>query len=135
MHFASASYRSSAFFTAGAHVFLTVCIIACGSGSLQAEAHDLHMLSNGAQASHQHDSRHSHDGHHADNSEAACEHSLDSPSIINSIKNPVFIPDHLAVVKSAFGGTSSAVKPPTVLSFISANHSLVAYPLDIPLLI
>ena len=59
MTFPSAAYRSSAFFTAGAHVFLTVCIIACGTGSLQAEAHDLHTLSNGARASHQHDSEHS----------------------------------------------------------------------------
>ena len=135
MNFTNTSQRLPVLFIASIHVFMTVCIIACGTANLQAEANDLHAISKVARASHQHESRHSHDSQHHDNAEATCEHALDTPSIIASVKNTVVNLEHLAVLKSPFGDTSSVVQPLTLLAASCASHSAVVFPPAVPLLI
>lgn len=132
--FTNTSQQLPVVFIASIHVFMTVCIIACGTANLQAAANDLHAISKVARASHQHESRHSHDSQHHDNAEAACEHTLDTPSIINSVKKTVEHLEHLTVWKSPFGDTRSAVPPPTLLAS-TAPHSAVVFPPAVPLLI
>ena len=135
MKFTNRSQRLPVLFIASIHLFMTVCIIACGTANLQAAANDLHAISKVARASHQHESRHSHDSQHHDNAEATCEHALDTPSIIASVKNTVENLEHLTVWKSPFGDTRSAVQPPTLLASSSAPHSPVVFPAAVPLLI
>ena len=135
--FTNTSQQLPVVFIASIHVFMTVCIIACGTANLQAAANDLHAISKVARASHQQESRHSHDSQHHDNAEAACEHTLDTPSIINSVKKTVEHLEHLehlTVWKSPFGDTRSAVQPPTLLAS-TAPHSAVVFPPAVPLLI
>ncbi len=135
MNFTNTSQRLPVLFIASIHVFMTVCIIACGTANLQAEANDLHAISKVARASHQHESRHSHDSQHHDSAEATCEHTLDTPSVIASVKNTVVNLEHLAVLKSPFGDTSSVVQPLTLLAASCASHSAVVFPPPVPLLI
>ena len=135
MNFTNTSQRLPVLFIASIHVFMTVCIIACGTANLQAEANDLHAISKVARASHQHESRHSHDSQHHDSAEATCEHTLDTPIVIASVKNTVVNLEHLAVLKSPFGDTSSVVQPPTLLAANCASHSAAGFPLAVPLLI
>ena len=134
MNFTNTSQRLPVLFIASIHVFMTVCIIACGTANLQAEANDLHAISKVARASHQHESRHSHDSQHHDSAEATCEHTLDTPIVIDSVKNTVVNLEHLAVLKSPFGDTSSVVQPPTLLAS-TAPHWAVVFPPAVPLLI
>ena len=135
MKFTNTSQRLPVLFIAGTHVFMTVCIIACGTANLQAGANDLHAISKVARASHQQESRHSHDSQHHDNAEATCEHALDTPIAIDSVRNTAVNLEHLAVLKSPFGDTKSAVQPPTLLASSSAPHSPVVFPGAVPLLI
>ena len=134
MKFTNRSQRLPVLFIASIHLFMTVCIIACGTANLQAAANDIHAISKVARASHQHESRHSHDSQHHDNAEATCEHALDTPRIIASVKNTVENLEHLTVWKSPFGDTRSAVPPPTLLAS-TAPHSAVVFPPAVPLLI
>jgi hypothetical protein len=134
MKFTNTSQRLPVLFITGTHVFMTVCIIACGTANLQAAANDLHAISKVARASHQHESRHSHDSQHHDNAEATCEHALDTPIAIDSVKNTVVNLEHLTVLESPFGDTRSAVQPPTLL-VSTARHWSAVFPLAVPLLI
>jgi len=135
MNFISTSQRMPVFFIAGTHVFMTVCIIACGTATRQAVANDLHGISNVARASHQQESRHSHDSKHHDDAEAACKHALDTPIVINSAKHTVLNLEDLAVSKPPFGDTRSVERPLTFSASNFVTHSSVVFPPAVPLLI